>query len=239
MIGPAMLVGLGLGRLGCLMNGCCYGGVCETGPFSIVFPEFTSPRQQVTSPPYLDQLLHGQLHGIRLVEEPRGRVVVQRVERGSSAERVGVKPGLEVQELNDRPVTGMGEVRQVFAQRPLLISLRTADGESFAWSLDRMPTHSRPVHPTQIYSAINAFLLAWMLWQLYPYRTRDGQIIAATIGLYAITRFLLEIIRTDEAARFGTPLTISQLVSLIALAVIAGLFFYIQWQPRRVRNLER
>ena len=37
---PSVLVGIAFGRLGCLMNGCCYGDVC-TLPWAITFPELS------------------------------------------------------------------------------------------------------------------------------------------------------------------------------------------------------
>jgi len=54
---PAFFIGLALGRIGCLLNGCCYGGVCGPNLPSIAFPP--------GSPAYMDQLEHGQLLGIR------------------------------------------------------------------------------------------------------------------------------------------------------------------------------
>ncbi|MBI4586480.1 MAG: prolipoprotein diacylglyceryl transferase [Planctomycetes bacterium] len=38
-ISPFIPVGMGFGRLGCLMNGCCWGGVCSEGfPLALIFP---------------------------------------------------------------------------------------------------------------------------------------------------------------------------------------------------------
>ena len=37
VMAPAVLLGIALGRLGCLMNGCCYGAVCDVS-YGIVFP---------------------------------------------------------------------------------------------------------------------------------------------------------------------------------------------------------
>ncbi len=34
---PCLMVGLGFGRIGCLLNGCCYGATC-TAPWAITFP---------------------------------------------------------------------------------------------------------------------------------------------------------------------------------------------------------
>ncbi len=42
---PSVALGIALGRIGCLMNGCCHGGACET-PWAIQFPGGTPPHLQ-------------------------------------------------------------------------------------------------------------------------------------------------------------------------------------------------
>ncbi len=37
IIAPSLVIGLAFGRSGCLLNGCCYGGVCDK-PWAITFP---------------------------------------------------------------------------------------------------------------------------------------------------------------------------------------------------------
>ena len=76
-----------------------------------------------------------------------------------------------------------------------------------------------PVHPTQLYSSFNAFLLCLIVLAFHPMRSRDGQTLALLLTLYPITRFLLELIRTDEPMQFGTMMTISQLVSIGVVTV--------------------
>ena len=49
---PGLLIGLALGRLGCFLNGCCFGSPCEL-PWAVRFPP--------DSPPWLDQLNRGLL----------------------------------------------------------------------------------------------------------------------------------------------------------------------------------
>jgi phosphatidylglycerol---prolipoprotein diacylglyceryl transferase len=48
-----------------------------------------------------------------------------------------------------------------------------------------------------------------------------------------VSRFLLELIRSDEPGQFGTSLTISQWLSLGILGFACVLWWYIERQPRR------
>jgi len=52
---PGLLVGLAIGRVGCFLNGCCYGGPCEL-PWAVRFPP--------ESPPWLDQAARGLLPAV-------------------------------------------------------------------------------------------------------------------------------------------------------------------------------
>jgi phosphatidylglycerol:prolipoprotein diacylglycerol transferase len=81
---------------------------------------------------------------------------------------------------------------------------------------------SEPVHPTQVYEsaaslAIAAFCLFWVL----PRKRYDGQVFAASLALYAVARFLVEILRRD-ARGGGFGLSTSQLIG-IGLLVTAAL----------------
>ena len=118
------------------------------------------------------------------------------------------------------------------SQQAVHLALR--DGRTIDIPAITLPDRSRPVHPTQLYSAIDGGILGWLLWSFFPYRRRDGEAIALLLTIHPITRFLLEIIRTDEPAVFGTGLTISQNVSLGLLACGAGLWWYLSRQPRGV-----
>ncbi len=130
---PGVFFGVGFGRIGCLLNGCCYGDPCNL-PWAIQFPR--------GSVPWLDF----------------------------------VKQGL----------------------------LLPADN------------FTMPLHPTQIYSSIDGFMITTILWNLYPLRTRNGQLLGIACIMYACTRFLMEMIRNDtEQFRFwGLLLTISQWYSI-------------------------
>lgn len=88
-----------------------------------------------------------------------------------------------------------------------------------------------PLHPTQVYMSINAFLLAFVTYAYYRRRRLVGDVFALGVILYAITRFLIEFVRADELGQLNTGLTISQLMSLGLLALGVGLVLW----PRRHR----
>ncbi len=82
---------------------------------------------------------------------------------------------------------------------------------------------SLPVHPTQIYSAIDGFLLLALMTAYFPLRRRDGEVIGILMVAYPVTRFLIEHLRSDEAVFFA-GMTISQTVSVVLLA--CGLLYW-------------
>ena len=49
---PALMIGIAVGRLGCFMNGCCFGAICDAAPPGVVFP--------VGSPAHYHQMEHDQ-----------------------------------------------------------------------------------------------------------------------------------------------------------------------------------
>ena len=89
------------------------------------------------------------------------------------------------------------------------------------------PARSHPVHPTQLYSTIGALLICLLLLAYDPFRRRDGELSALMLTVYSVTRFLEEIVRTDEAPILSTGMTISQNVSLLLLLGAMGLWYYV------------
>ena len=94
-----------------------------------------------------------------------------------------------------------------------------------------LPQRSAPVHPTQLYSSINALLLCLFLWFYYPFRYGDGEVFGLGLVLYAIARFLLELIRDDEAGQFNTELTTAQWTSLMMVSIGVGLILWTRLRP--------
>ncbi|MEW4490080.1 prolipoprotein diacylglyceryl transferase [Thalassoglobus sp. JC818] len=150
---PAIFIGIGFGRIGCLLNGCCYGDPCDL-PWGIQFP-------------------------------------AESVTFGELASRGFVDP-------------------------------------------DAATTHL--MHPTQIYSSINGFILAFVTANYYWYRKHSGDVFALGAILYAITRTQLEFLRADELGQLGTGLTISQLysVGILAFGVIVLLTGRMRSKPQQM-----
>ena len=325
LIAPGMLIGLALGRLGCLMNGCCFGGVCNL-PWAITFPP--------GSPPHVYQFEHGQLplQGFRAVGRYNQLPRITAVEPGSPAAKAGLKPDLYIDTIDGEPINiihdlywnllnpdrpggrlsirtvrgdfhrgeipaaksppadakpiagdtvlgitfagpgnappvlaevaegstaakmGLAAKQEVFAingkrvptvdaarhelaewARPgLPISLITVQKRSrFEFAAAAARPRSMPVHPTQLYGAINGLVLCLFLLAWGPFRRRDGELLALTLTLYPVTRFLIEMIRTDESKNFlGSGLTVSQDVSILMLVCAAAVWVAILMKPR-------
>ena len=85
-------------------------------------------------------------------------------------------------------------------------------------------THGAGVHPTQIYdSLLNLALFLALAW-LYPRKKFDGQVFAAYLMGYAVTRSTVEFFRGDYASYWGGWATQAHLISLGIFA--AGLFLF-------------
>jgi phosphatidylglycerol:prolipoprotein diacylglycerol transferase len=147
VIAPSLALGIALGRVGCFLNGCCYGDLCDS-PLGVAFPQ--------NSPPWKAQV----------------------------------------------------NWKQIAPDAP----------------------YSLPVHPTQLYSALDGLVLVFLLSAYYPIRRRDGEVMGLLMVTYPITRFLIEYLRNDEGAYFA-GLTISQNLSFVVLG--CGLWFwsYLRSQP--------
>ncbi len=148
---PAFFLALAFGRMGCLMNGCCYGDRCEL-PWAIQFPMGSVPDMALVHRGFLS---------------PDSTTVLA-------------------------------------------------------------------LQPSQVYSTINALILCGVSLIVFRYRTRNGLVLAVGMLLYPISRFLIEYLRGDEMGKFGTSLTISQIVSL---AMFVSAVVYTVWLLTRSGKL--
>lgn len=235
LLAPGMLVGLAIGRVGCFLNGCCFGGACDL-PWAVRFP--------AGSLPYLHQLEHGELflQGLQIAGDSQTLPVITAVQPGSPAALAGLAPGQQVTHINQQPVTTAADARRLLAG-PFPLE---APGDGFSvevrvqgrpeparWRVQPLPDRSLPVHPTQLYSSIGALVLCAFLLAYDPFRRRDGELLAILLTVYPITRFLMEQIRTDEPKVWITHLSIGQVFSVLILCAAGGLWLFL-YRYRRV-----
>lgn len=221
VVAPAMLVGLAIGRIGCLMNGCCFGGECS--------PDFGWGLQfPVGSPVYMEQLERGKLLGLKGDYDPAANPEFPlRIE---AIEAEGLTAGLPLQ-VGDQvriQTPGREYLKAVLGGQvdlPLkLVIVRQSGGADITLAVNRLPRASLKVHPAQIYATLGAGLVALILWFWFPYRRFDGQLFAALLILYPISRILEEEVRVDELGLFGTRWSAGQLTSFFLIVCGFGLW---------------
>ncbi|WP_254508356.1 prolipoprotein diacylglyceryl transferase [Anatilimnocola floriformis] len=236
---PSLLMGLAIGRMGCFMNGCCYGGFCTLEPPAVTFP--------AGSPPYQQQEMQGWRTGVWLKQEeidkqkkaltnaadlPPPKIIVAYVAPNSAASSSKVKVGEVITKIGGKAVESLSDAQEQLRKSDAAVEIQFANGMIKRWTLNRPPPRSAPVHPAQVYAAVDAGLLALLLWAFYPFRRHDGEVTALMFTLHPMSRFLLEIVRVDEGGQFGTGLTISQWVSIGLFLIGLALWWYVENQPR-------
>ncbi len=127
------------------------------------------------------------------------------------------QPGMPIT-IEHRPIPPTRGVDDP-ARTPAVSANVQIDHQSKILSSDVLPAWSLPVHPSQVYSAVDSFLLCLLIVCLQPWVKRDGQAFFTAVGLHGVARFTLELIRSDEMGKFGTSLTIAQWISLCGIAV--------------------
>lgn len=224
LIAPSFFLGLCLGRIGCFLNGCCYGGVCEL-PWAVRFPH--------DSLPFHGQAASGELWGFRLARAASSEAVIERLRAGSAAAEAGLRPGDRIAAIDGVPVERSIDAQAVLhaaVEHGESPSLRLADARQVVLPPIDQSAHSAPVHPAQLYSSFNALLLCLVLLAYDPFRRHDGALLALALTLYPVTRFLLEMLRTDEPPTWPMGWTIAQNVSVALLAVGLGLWAWVWWR---------
>ena len=148
IIVPSVFVGIGFGRIGCFLNGCCYGAASSL-PWAVQFP-----RDSAT--------------------------FASMVEKG-------------------------------------LVDINAACTPS--------------LHPTQIYSSIDGFIIAGITAWYFGHRRRNGEVLAVALLIYPVTRFCMELLRADEVGQLKTNLTTAQLVSISLFVVNLIFMAYLARRP--------
>ena len=212
-VAPAFFIGLAFGRIGCFLNGCCYGGVCDNSLPSITFPS--------GSPAYVDQLRSGKLFGFETDAVPDEPQAILKVTPNSWAATNHIQPGQKLVSIRETTVEGRSRNDPLAA--PLFEAAVQVDSRKFLLGITDVPKRSMPVHPSQIYAAVSGLILFLWICSLSAITHRRGLVIGVSLIAYGVQRIIEEIIRVDEAGQFGTSLSIAQWISLAGIMLGIGL----------------
>ena len=151
-VAPLLALGLAIGRIGCYLNGCCWGQAANEEVCTVPLGPAHFPLLPAHSRPLLvgDKVLQTStgfaVNSRGGSEDPRARVTA--VEVGSPADRAGVKVGDRITRVNDQPtlvVTVSGSPESVQAALDVLkgkggTPARRPDGEAGA-AFEDLPSY--------------------------------------------------------------------------------------------------
>lgn len=224
IVAPMIGLGLFFGRLGCFLNGCCFGlpadPAAAEGWQQLHFPANSPPHRRLV------ERGHQLGYGFLLAEEnlpPQFRAddprTVMFVDPTAPAKAGGLQPGDVIvgvgQEKTDSMVELVHALRHWPLGRPLELTVRRGK-EEVALRYPAPP--SRAMLPTQLYSSFDGLLLYLVLTGYFPFRRREGAVFALMLILHGISRFNLEQLRSDNP-EFLFGLTVSQNISLALILV--------------------
>ncbi|MBI4580287.1 MAG: prolipoprotein diacylglyceryl transferase [Planctomycetes bacterium] len=231
ILAPSLMFGMGMARIGCFLNGCCWGAVCEPSiPWSVRFP-YASPaayrqweERVITYPAELISVL-----------DDGAATLIPRDELMSSADRE-----LSLESAYNKAQQAVEQARANHADAATIDALEQQQGAALkkwreaARELTRLrlqmvtyrmsPAELRAsaaasehrthaVHPAQLYASLDGLLLAVLLNALFYRRKHHGVVVGVLFLCYPIMRFIEEIIRSDNPHDV-IGLTISQFISL-------------------------
>jgi phosphatidylglycerol---prolipoprotein diacylglyceryl transferase len=210
IIAPCAALGLCLGRIGCLLNGCCYGNVACSDCPAIGFPLPTDVRFKLVKMSYQTAA------GFTMSDEIDR---VAKVEPGSAAARAGLRDGDEILEIEGKkadPFTYLGR-HEAWPRGKNDVTLKVKHKDGTVQDVGPFVPWTIGLHPTQIYESISMALLFLLLLAYFPFRHRAGEVMVLFMLCYAVHRFLNEVLRNDtDPVAFG--MTLSQNISVIVFS---------------------
>lgn len=255
IIAPSAALGLAFGRVGCLLNGCCYGTTCEL-PWAVRFP-VGSPaaveqwEKNVSGAALPEQLLYvapaGNARPVSRESLAASDGQIERARENEAKLRTALTDAQAAADKESDPSRKRTLERRAERARADLRAARAKFEDVRALS-DKYATTpaalralahrygSAPVHPTQVYSTITALLIALTLNALYWRRTRDGQVILTLLLIEPVSRWVIELIRADNPIDTLGAFTISQGLAMgMTLIGLFGLIALRALPPRSPR----
>jgi phosphatidylglycerol:prolipoprotein diacylglycerol transferase len=230
VIAPSVALGLCLGRVGCLLNGCCYGGVCaEPAVPSLRFPMHSFSWGPLVHEGYQTAA------GFTLAPGADNGAVVDEVDATSDAAHAGLRAGDVIVNAGDRPILNYADMRNLLIDSsqgghgPTDLKL-TVERDGKQVVLPAFQPRTLGLYPTQVFESISMILLFLLLTAYFPFRRRDGEVLLLFLTLYPIHRFLNETLRNDtDPVALG--MTLSENGSLLILAAALVLWVWVLRKP--------
>lgn len=252
IIAPSAALGLAIGRIGCLLNGCCFGTTCDL-PWAVRFPFGSSAcihqwQARLPGAAVREELIYtdGETGLAMLLPREFLYTSDQRLDAVAKVHR-----DLQAYQAQFDAASDPVERERLRASIRHLESKGTKDLLKYHAACANMKKYglsaaelravgesyrTLPVHPTQPYSTITALLIALLLNALYWRRTRDGQVICTLLLIEPVSRWLLEIVRADNPIDMVGGLTVSQFLAVcMTLAGLLGLLWLQRMPPRSPR----
>ena len=249
---PSLALGMSIGRIGCFLNGCCWGNVSDL-PWAMRFPYGSNPavEQWYAGEPGAElpqELIYFPPNGIL----PNGRPAfpLQRELLWTTEQDIAdARPLLDLDNRYGAAKTPAEKAK--IAQEYKRCGCRASAASQHVYIIRQMDRfgltlpelqaiarqhRAMPVHPTQLYSMFALLLLALLLNAVYWRRTRDGQVLCVFLLIEPWSRYAIEVLRADNPVDTLGTFTISQflavVLSLLGLVGLIALRFLPPRSPR-------
>jgi phosphatidylglycerol:prolipoprotein diacylglycerol transferase len=232
---PCIALGICLGRMGCFLNGCCFGQVaCTDCPvYAVHFP--------LTAPPGEPLVQRGLQSAGFLIDRGQASqgVAVATVVPGSAAERAGLRRGDLIVGMGGQKIKNPADLDKAILELRYLPKNRgktsfdlsvKRQGENDPIAI-RFTPRTLGLYPTQLYESISMFLLFLFLLAYQPFRRGQGELIGLFMVVYAIHRSLNELLRDDPR-----PEGFERYFSVVLLTAGLALFLWVRLRATRLRK---
>jgi prolipoprotein diacylglyceryltransferase len=242
VVAPAVALGVCLGRIGCFLNGCCFGQVAC--PECAVWPAVHYPL----SAPSRELLVHKGWQtaaGFTYADQqPQLGVKVGKVFPDSPAWQSGLRPGDVIVGVDGHRVAELGEERWPpvsdvtrfsnyldnlahWQGQPYLTLAVTREGEQAPVTLPPFAPVTLGLYPTQLYESVSMALMILVLLAYEPLRKARGQVMAVLMMGYAVHRYLNELLRIDPR-----PQGVESYSSVVLFAAGLGMWLWLHFRAR-------
>lgn len=248
IVAPSIMFGMSMARIGCFLNGCCWGGYADASlPWAVQFP-YASPafyrqfdermkavpaelmfidadgvpmpiqRDLINLPP---EKRDGPMMKVRQLAQARQEAEARGDEEAVRQLNENLKAAKEAEADHTRELAYITQPATRFNLTPTEIA-------------DRATSHrTLHLHPAQLYASIDGILLAILLNIYFYRRKRHGMVFTILLLTYPFVRIVEETIRIDNP-HDTAGLTISQFVSVVL--VLIGVAFFIKLRRLPLRS---